>query len=510
MPANINYSDLIQRVISAESMQEQSIDIEFSLPDYCPEIEKILKCFSTVAVLQKTVFENSADIGGQISVSLLYENSDNEICTFNYVSPFTKHIDLKGADEGDDLIVLVRPAYINTKATAPRKIEIHGSCMMSIKAYRITKTKVICSIDEDYICQKKADIDYSMPLKFIEKNIYVEDDINIGQNRPSIAKILKTDVTPTVRELKQVGNKLIIKGQIKLELLYLPVGQNTPISLTESCEFSQVAETDCALEAAKCIASAKVLTTDFRTKTAIDGDTRIIAFEIKLAVTVKCFENKNLSVVTDAFACKCPAEIFTEEVMLQKYIEPLSENFVLKKNLDFSDGQLTEVYDVFCDANIDYHSIENSTMTAKGVVTIFILGRNAEHEAVFIERNVDFEYQYDFEGIPEDIVFEPDIKIIAVNFSKGMGNDVDVAVELNICGDVFVNVPITALIDIKCDLENAKSDDEQIAAVIYFASKETVWDIAKRYGTSADLICKLNDLENCDSICNKKILIPLI
>ena len=506
----VNESNIFSRVVSAESLAEQSIDIEFSLPDYCPEINKILKCFCDVAVLSKTAMENCAELGGQISVSLLYEDQDNSIATFNYVCPFTKHVDLNGACEGDHLMVVTRSPFINTKAVAPRKVEIHGSVMMNVKAHRIVATKVISSILEDYICQKQTDIEYSKPLKIIEKNIYLEDDFSIGQNRPSISKIIRANASPTIKELKQVGNKLIIKGDVKIEVLYLSAQHNSPITVTESCEFSQVAECDSALDAAKCLANVNVLTTEFRTKTSLDGEARIIAFEIKLAVGVECYETECVSVVTDAFACKCPAEITTEEILMEKYLEPLSENFVLKKNLDFSDGQLSEVYDVFCDANIDYHSVDDNTLTAKGVVTIFILGRNSEHEAVLYERNVDFEYRYEFNEIMGDIACEPNIKIVAVNFSKGMGNDVDIAVEMCICANIFSKFSTTALTDIKCDLECKTDSCDEIAAVIYFASNETAWDIAKRYGTSAELICNLNNLENCDTVCNKKLLIPLV
>ena len=510
MSVTVNESSVFKKITSAEGSAEQSVDIEFSLPDYCPEINKILKCFCDVTVLSKTVMENCAEFGGQISINLLYEDADNSINVFNYISPFTKHIDLEGVKESDHLMIVIRSPFLNTKAIAPRKVEIHGSVMMNIKAHRIVETKVISSINDEHICQKSTNINYSRPLKIIEKNIYLEEDFSIGQNRPSISKIIRTDVLPCVKEIKNVGNKLIIKGDVKIDTLYLSAQHNSPVTVTECCEFSQVAECDFNIEAAKCLADISVLSKEFRAKTSIDGESKIIAFEIKMAVAVECYLKDSVSIVTDAFSCKCPTEITIEEITTECHLEKISDNFVLKKNLDFSDGQLSEVYDIFSQADIDYHSVDDNILTAKGVVTIFILGRNSDNEAVLFERNVDFEYRYEFENINGEIVCEPKIEIVAINFSKGMGNDLDMAVEMCVSAEVFAKNDITALTAIKCDLENSINQDDEIAAVIYFASNETAWDIAKRYGTSADLICSLNNLESYDVVCNKKLLIPIV
>ncbi len=510
MSVTVNNSNVFIKVVSAKASVEQSIDIEFSLPDYCPEINKILKCFCDVSVMSKSVIQNSAELGGQVSVCLLYEDADFKVNTFNYVSPFTKLVDLKGASEGDDLLVTARPGLINTKASGPRKIEIHGSAMLNITAIRITETKVINSISDDYICQKTNEYSYSRPHGFIEKNIYIEDDFNIGQTRPSIYKIIRTNVAPTVRELKQVGNKLIIKGDAKIDILYLSEQNNMPISITQNVEFSHVAETGSLPENAKCFASGNVLSSEFRPKASLDGENKIIAYEIKISVSVECYCDESISVVTDAFSCKYPAQAELNEISLEKYIMPLTENFVLKKNLDFSDGQLAELYDVFCDAKIDYFSVDGDVLNSKGVVTIFIFGRNSEREAVFIERNIDFEYRYEFLEIAGEITCEPKINVVAINFSKGISDDVDVAIELNINGNIFSKELVTALTDIKLDTENLLKEDSEIAAIIYFANGETVWEIAKHYGTSAQLICNLNGLENCDCVCNNKLLIPIV
>ena len=64
------------------------------------------------------------------------------------------------------------------------------------------------------------------------------------------------------------------------------------------------------------------------------GEARLIAFEIKLAVGVECYETECVSVVTDAFACKCPAEITTEEI---EKAQSLSDNVWLSPNFEKND-----------------------------------------------------------------------------------------------------------------------------------------------------------------------------
>ena len=54
-----------------DTSAEQPIDLDFSLPDYCPDIQKILKCQIYPTITEQTISDR-LDVEGEVLVKLLY------------------------------------------------------------------------------------------------------------------------------------------------------------------------------------------------------------------------------------------------------------------------------------------------------------------------------------------------------------------------------------------------------------------------------------------------------
>ena len=54
-----------------EGNSEQAVDLDFSLPDYCPDIERILKCRICPSVMSKNISGDRLDVDG-VAVIRLY------------------------------------------------------------------------------------------------------------------------------------------------------------------------------------------------------------------------------------------------------------------------------------------------------------------------------------------------------------------------------------------------------------------------------------------------------
>ena len=58
-----------------EGTSEQPVDLELSLPDYCPDIERILKCRLCPSVSSKNISGDRLDVDGMVLISLYYLDS---------------------------------------------------------------------------------------------------------------------------------------------------------------------------------------------------------------------------------------------------------------------------------------------------------------------------------------------------------------------------------------------------------------------------------------------------
>ena len=54
-----------------DGCQEQPVDLDITLPDYCPDIQKILKCQVYPIILDQSLAGDRLELGGSYTVRVL-------------------------------------------------------------------------------------------------------------------------------------------------------------------------------------------------------------------------------------------------------------------------------------------------------------------------------------------------------------------------------------------------------------------------------------------------------
>ena len=65
-----------------EDFCEQPIDVDFTLPDYCPDISKIFKCKAVARIVSKGINGNSITVEGNVCITLLYCDKENKLNSY--------------------------------------------------------------------------------------------------------------------------------------------------------------------------------------------------------------------------------------------------------------------------------------------------------------------------------------------------------------------------------------------------------------------------------------------
>ena len=60
---------------------EQPIDVDFTLPDFCPDISKIFKCRAVSRISSKGMNGKNITVDGSVSITVHYCDSDGQICS---------------------------------------------------------------------------------------------------------------------------------------------------------------------------------------------------------------------------------------------------------------------------------------------------------------------------------------------------------------------------------------------------------------------------------------------
>ena len=84
---------------------EQPVDVDFTLPDYCPDISKIFKCKAVTRITSKGINGNNITVDGNVLITLLYCDNANNLCSYEYAYPFSKIKELPNECDGANLKV---------------------------------------------------------------------------------------------------------------------------------------------------------------------------------------------------------------------------------------------------------------------------------------------------------------------------------------------------------------------------------------------------------------------
>lgn len=489
-----------------ETACEQSIDTDFTLPDYYPEVDKVLKCIAETSIMSAQCNDRTVGIGGQVTFTLLYTGSDGRPNSFTHIFPFSRSIEPKESVDGF-VTAIPKIGYINTKAVGPRKIEIHGSLSLGVKVTAIDSVTLPDSEVAEGIFLKTEAKDFAFPLPTVKKSVFVEDEIAVPQAKPPIGRILRYEASAYASECKYVGGKAVVKGTVDISVLYSPEDGGTPVKLYEAKGFSQIIDIESDFDNVSLNLKTDIESIELHPKTGLDGNIRSLAFEAKTAVLIMPFTEQNRTVAVDAFSGKYAADIAFSDIFAESFCDKINDKCVCKKTFDFGES-LSEVYDVWCRAEVTHLGGSENEVLISGTVTLNILGVGAESSPIFFERPVEFEYRYDIGYSSEGASFEPTVSVKAVNFSLLQDGKLETSVELMIDSYVFISKKLSIVSGIKVDTENMLPKSDKAALTLYFPENETVWSIAKRYRTSPVKICEANGIDDIDTVCNEKLLVP--
>ena len=127
---------------------EHPIDVDFTIPDYCGEIERILKCIFIPRINSKSVSGQSVMIDGHVTVRLIYCDKENKIYSFDHLVPFTKFLEINSITADARIKSSVSCSYSNCRAVTQRKVDVHGAIEIKVLIKGEKKSNVVCDVDE--------------------------------------------------------------------------------------------------------------------------------------------------------------------------------------------------------------------------------------------------------------------------------------------------------------------------------------------------------------------------
>jgi len=378
-----------------------------------------------------------------------------------------------------------------------------------LKIFKRKSNEIISDIDDCNIEVLRINTPATIPMGYSEKYVIIEEDINIGSGQPAIESVLKTNSCVCVKETKVINDKVVVKGELTICVLYNPEGKNSPQAVKTAIPFSQIVDIDGITDSCECDCKAEIAALDIKPKIASNGETKCISMNAKILLTCEAYCGNEIPVICDAFSRKYEANIVRKAVSFDKISCDVKEVYNCKKNIEF-DFNINSVVDLWCSVQNCYTKFEDGYMIINGVLVGNMIVCDENNIPIYLDKSIDFEYKYQFEcncGSPH---CDPEIEVLSCGYTITSATNMEIRAELGINASIYERNDISLVCDMVVDetkIVNKKTDS---AMIVYFpAADETVWDLANKFGASVNEIMNMNNIEEQKLEAGKMIFVPL-
>ncbi len=495
---------ICKRNFSGEDQTE--VTQEYTLPDYFPDIKRILHVFSDVRKTGMYISDDKIEYDGCVNCGVLYRGEDKSLQCAEFKTEFSDIIPLKGVN-ADVCDVSLCAKNMTLRALTPRKVSLKSRIEAHTDVWGDESiTPNIQGADEESIESITQTIKFSDTSLCEETGIGVSEDINIPDGMPAAQKIIYTYITPHTNDVKAEDGKILFRGEFKGAVIYESAGDTNEIRIMPlNIAVSHIIPCEDAKEGAVCIGKINIYDITSTVSENTQGEKKVIELDFLYDVKVLCNKDESITAPLDMYAVGHTGRVERKNVKCCKNSLSLKGNFSVNAQLpeEFSENITGDILMSFGNTQGTSFSIENGKLVCLGTC----------------EMNTVFDSDGEYDSIRSAFQFKGEIDIPSKSFNKAESVVCD-------CGDIKLRhdgenyfadteIYVDSVLCEECSynmienitFEKKPNDVKQSVFTIYYpTSNESLWDVAKKYGVSLDFLKASNATDDISAHKNVVII----
>lgn len=493
-----------------DGCQEQPVDIDINLPDYCPDIQRILKCQIYPKITSRSITGDRLMLDGSYTVKIFYLDPEGTCVRCHECDDsYTAEIALKQQAENALILASPRVEYVNCRASSPRRLNVHGSFSLCAKVIGAGQCEAVSNIAGDDVEQQKSQVSVNELVGFAQQQFSVDEVLELGQGKPSADSIVRADAFVVLQDCKIAAGKLMTKGEVNVKFLYRAAGETGTLETMEyALPFTQMLDCDGVSDDCFCSVRMEPAGVESQIKNDYSGDKSFFDTQVKIHATARAYRKKSIVIVDDAYSRKYELAIDAKQKTMENLAEVAEDTLVHKTEIALEGSTVTQVIDVWSEMASATATVAEGKISLKGKYSLCVLARNEQNAPFYFERLVDFEHEMSCSSEGE-LKCDPDVAPGAISY-RISGSGIEVKTELCIRAEVVRRVNFKAVASVTADETKPLQRDAAASLCLYFADAgESLWNIARDYRTSVASVQTENGIAG-DVVENRgMLLIPM-
>lgn len=481
------------------------VEGDMIVPDSKPDILNTICTSGVVSVYKKEVLDERIKIDGSINTYITYlsEDSEDKIRGINTSLDFSETIQVSNCKEGMTSRLNIRVKSIESKVINGRKVGMKATLEVDVKVYSNEDIEVINTLQNaDGIQMLNEDLKVNSLVGMGETKIYAKDTISID-NVDNLAEILKCNLCICDKDIKISYNKILTKAEAEIKLMYLTEDNrinkvNARIPVVGFIDIQNVTEEN-------------LCDVDYEIKNILIKPNAVeehsIYIEIEIGVSAAVYEEKQINLIQDLYSPCENLEFNKKKVttitdkQCNKDIKQIRDQVTLENMGD------KNIIDVDVNPIIQNENKLSSRIIYEGELMLEFILVSSSLEVEKQTAKIPFEYSVDNIEDGESLNTEMEIEVANQDFVVQDGGVVSSNIDMAMNMNSYRNTNLNIMDEIQT---NGEREAEDYSIIMYIVKKDdTLWKIAKRFGSTIDDIVRTNGIEDENKIYpGQKIYIP--
>lgn len=516
MEINITKEALNVKKVVCEKREIINIQGDMIVPDSKPDILNTINTSGNVCIYKKEIMEGKIKIDGNILAYIMYLADSNEeaelddtnnikinnIRGINTNLDFSETLNISELESGMNVDINPMIKSIECKVINGRKVGIKATLEIGLKVYLKETVEVVTDLNDNNIQVLSKNMKINSLLGEGSTKASIKENISIP-NTDNLAEILSAQVCLVDKDIKISYNKILAKSEVEIKLVYLTEdGQictlQNRVPLVGFIDMPNVKEEN-------------ICDTTYVTKNMIIKPNSIeehsVYIEMEVEISCITYEEKEIKIIQDMY---CPGQKMSFDTIMVNTIadKQCKKNICnIREKMNIPEMENGKIVDVMINPIINKENKLNGKMLFEGEIELsFIFVNNSTIGVNTKKITIPFEQSIDEIDTTNSCKADTTVEVDAQEFLNQAGvisSNVDLNFEIN----TYKNLSIPVISNIEMEDEE---DLEDYSVIIYVVrGGDTLWKIAKRFGSTVDDIARVNGMKNPDKInIGEKIYIP--
>ena len=353
----------------ASAQSQITLDDDYNVPDYRPDIVKVLKEKGELHFDEVKATAGAAWLKGRLVFRVLYrsDQENGKISCLKGEIPFQEKLNMDGVQEYDVIQASGEIEDLTIGVIHSRKISVRAVILLKTEEPREKEDELCVGIEADDGCEKRYRNTNILQLLCMKRDqCRQKSEITLPSSKPNVQEILWKSLEIRNLDTKMGQDGVKLSGEVLISVLYQEEEETDRVQWYE-----MVIPLDCGVE---CDAGteadiiykvkARPASMELEVKPDYDGEERVLVLELVMNLDIRVWKEQEISMLEDVYSLKKEIIPVCTGVTLHHISVKNDSQCRLTEQMELAESQEKILQICSCEGTVH---LESTELTEQGV-----------------------------------------------------------------------------------------------------------------------------------------------